>query len=205
MSRNKGHPDDREVFNNGTLKCGAKTRNGGRCQRAGTGAGNRCRKHGGASTGAPKGNQNNLKHGLHSNLLFASFTKEQLDYLDEMPMDTMTQLENEIRIITAREIMMLERMKKLEEEDYSTITIEEVEIQNGNRISNQVKKTKESNQQLIVKMQEAITKVQLQKLKMINQKAQLEAQRKTEDVVDISQVVEAITSTDVWNDTDEEE
>ena len=46
-------------------RCGAKTRSGGECSNFGMKNG-RCRMHGGKSTGAPKGNQNALKHGLYS-------------------------------------------------------------------------------------------------------------------------------------------
>ena len=46
-------------------RCGAKTRSGKPCQSPGM-ANGRCRMHGGASTGAPKGNRNAWKHGAYS-------------------------------------------------------------------------------------------------------------------------------------------
>ncbi|WP_354116656.1 HGGxSTG domain-containing protein [Bradyrhizobium sp. LA7.1] len=46
-------------------RCGAKTRSGRSCQSPGM-ANGRCRMHGGPSPGAPKGNQNNFKHGYYS-------------------------------------------------------------------------------------------------------------------------------------------
>lgn len=45
--------------------CGAKTRRGTPCKTSPMKNG-RCRMHGGKSTGAPKGNQNALKHGRYS-------------------------------------------------------------------------------------------------------------------------------------------
>ena len=45
--------------------CGAKTRQGSPCKGLPMKNG-RCRMHGGPSTGAPKGNQNALKHGRYS-------------------------------------------------------------------------------------------------------------------------------------------
>jgi len=45
-------------------RCGAKTRSATECKSPAMLNG-RCRMHGGASTGAPKGNQNALKHGLY--------------------------------------------------------------------------------------------------------------------------------------------
>lgn len=54
--------------------CGARTRNGTPCKKkAGWGTDHlgsgRCKFHGGASTGAPKGNQNARKHGIYSKSL----------------------------------------------------------------------------------------------------------------------------------------
>lgn len=46
-------------------RCGARTRGGGQCRSPAMPNG-RCRLHGGASPGAPKGNQNALKHGHYT-------------------------------------------------------------------------------------------------------------------------------------------
>lgn len=46
-------------------RCGAKMRSGQPC-RSPAMANGRCRMHGGASPGAPKGNRNALKHGLYT-------------------------------------------------------------------------------------------------------------------------------------------
>ncbi len=48
-------------------RCGAKTREGGKCQAPAVSGKTRCRMHGGAKgSGAPKGNRNALKHGLYT-------------------------------------------------------------------------------------------------------------------------------------------
>lgn len=50
-----------------SLRCGAKTRSGAPCQAPAVSGKKRCRMHGGAKgSGAPKGNQNALKHGMYS-------------------------------------------------------------------------------------------------------------------------------------------
>ena len=46
-------------------RCRARTRRGTECQSPAMKNG-RCRMHGGASTGAPKGNKNALKHGYYT-------------------------------------------------------------------------------------------------------------------------------------------
>lgn len=53
-------------------RCGAKTRKGSACLSPAVSGKKRCRMHGGAArSGAPKGNQNALKHG--------AFTRKRLE------------------------------------------------------------------------------------------------------------------------------
>jgi hypothetical protein len=47
-------------------RCGAKTRQGTPCQGPAIRGKRRCRKHGGTSPGAPRGNQHALKHGRYT-------------------------------------------------------------------------------------------------------------------------------------------
>jgi uncharacterized protein YjcR len=48
-------------------RCGAKTRSGKSCRSPAVHGNKRCRMHGGApGSGAPRGNQNALKHGLYT-------------------------------------------------------------------------------------------------------------------------------------------
>jgi len=50
-----------------SLRCGAKTRKGTPCRAPAVTGKARCRMHGGAKgSGAPRGNQNALKHGLYT-------------------------------------------------------------------------------------------------------------------------------------------
>ena len=48
-----------------SLRCGARTRSGNKCQSPAMLNG-RCRMHGGKSPGAPKGNKNAYKHGRYT-------------------------------------------------------------------------------------------------------------------------------------------
>lgn len=62
-------------------RCGAKTRSGTPCQAPAVSGKARCRMHGGAEgSGAPKGNQNALKHGMYSRetLEFKEHVREML-------------------------------------------------------------------------------------------------------------------------------
>lgn len=60
-------------------RCGAKTRSGTPCLNWAMPNG-RCRMHGGRSTGAPKGNQNALKHGRRSQ----AFTEERKQMMETL-------------------------------------------------------------------------------------------------------------------------
>ena len=90
-------------------KCGAKTRAGGKCQlQAGHGTDHigtgRCRLHGGASKGAPKGNKNALKHGIYSKL----FTDSEIDEAKQMQ----GSVENELAIARLQLLNLLKLMRK---------------------------------------------------------------------------------------------
>jgi glucans biosynthesis protein len=50
-------------------RCGARTRSGAPCQAPKIAGGKRCRMHGGKGSGAPKGNRNAYKHGLHTRVM----------------------------------------------------------------------------------------------------------------------------------------
>lgn len=89
--------------------CGAKTKLGKKCQNPsgqgtdhlGTG---RCKLHGGASKGAPKGNKNALKHGIYSKL----FSNEEMDAAKEMQ----GSVENELAIARLQLFRLLQEQKK---------------------------------------------------------------------------------------------
>ena len=90
-------------------KCGAKTRTGTKCQypaghgtdHPGTG---KCRLHGGASKGPPKGSQNALKHGLYSRI----FSDAEISAAKEMQ----GSIENELAIARLQLVTLLHEQKK---------------------------------------------------------------------------------------------
>ena len=86
------------------MKCGAKTRSGASCQNNAMSNG-RCRLHGGLSTGAPKGNKNNLKHGIYSKY----FTEQENQLAEQLDL---SQIDEELKLCKIR----LMRALKLEAE-----------------------------------------------------------------------------------------
>lgn len=66
-----------------SARCGARTRRGMPCRSPTVTDRKRCRMHGGAAgSGAPKGNQNALKHGRYSGAAIA-FRREMRGVLNE--------------------------------------------------------------------------------------------------------------------------
>ena len=89
--------------------CGAKTRAGTPCKKiAGQGTDHlgtgKCRLHGGASKGAPKGNKNALKHGIYSRI----FSDHELDAAKEMQ----GSIETELAIARIQLMKLLEQQHK---------------------------------------------------------------------------------------------
>lgn len=64
-TKNKDQPHAKHPFTD-IPKCGAHSRRTGRSCQAPAMKNGRCRMHGGLSPGAPKGNQNALKHGYYT-------------------------------------------------------------------------------------------------------------------------------------------
>jgi hypothetical protein len=72
-------------------RCGARTRKGTPCQAPAVAGKKRCRMHGGAAgSGAPKGNRNALKTGLHTaeakemRRLVRTLTRRSREIIEEM-------------------------------------------------------------------------------------------------------------------------
>lgn len=89
---NKAGPHKRNTDPMGASpRCGAKTRGGRPCRSPAVAGKKRCRMHGGAEgSGAPKGNQNALKHGRYSReaiegrRALRKFMREAAAFLDDI-------------------------------------------------------------------------------------------------------------------------
>lgn len=79
--------------------CGAKNRQGEPC-RCPPMQNGRCYRHGGKSTGAPKGNKNAKKHGIYSKF----FSDDEKALLDEMALDN---VDNELQFCKIQLIRVL--------------------------------------------------------------------------------------------------
>lgn len=97
-------------------QCGAKTRSGQPCKAPAMPNG-RCRKHGGTSTGAPKGNQNARKHGIYS----AFLTEEERDAWSTLELG---RVDDELRLTRIRLMRALAR----ENEFGNTLEVESEKV-----------------------------------------------------------------------------
>lgn len=78
----------------GSPRCGARTRAGTLCRSPAVKGKRRCRMHGGAKgSGAPKGNQNALKHGTYTEAALRQ--REELRQLIQESTDLLRSLEEE--------------------------------------------------------------------------------------------------------------
>lgn len=137
-------------------QCGAKTRSGEPCKKAAL-ANGRCRLHGGKSTG-PKdkkkhserltGNKNALKHGLYETIWLDTLTDEERELFAQVATDPTAQVENEFRLCDIRIRRMMQRIRQEEQKD-------------------------KPDMRRINALEEAITKVQLNKANLIRENSRL--------------------------------
>ena len=122
-------------------KCGAKTKAGTPCKLTaghGTdhvGAG-KCKLHGGASDGAPEGNQNAVKHGAYSAIIRERLSPDEQEVFDRIP--TTSDLEGELRI---NRFKLLRLLEDVEQNFQMGFTVRKIEADELTKIKGIVKLT----------------------------------------------------------------
>jgi len=166
-----------QVHNKNYNICGAKTRKGTPCLRpAGWGTNHpgtgRCKLHGGCSTGPKdqRGNKNAVKTGEYETIWLDTLDEEERELFHQINLDKIKQLDNGIKLIEIRERRMLKRIQKLKEKDFTVISRKEG-LERGKATS-----LEESQGTLgqIQAIEEALTRVQAHKAKLIDLKHKLE-------------------------------
>lgn len=173
--------------------CGAKTRTGRPCRNYAMPNG-RCRLHGGKSTGPKdksklKGNKHRLTTGEYEAIWEDTLTEEEKALFYEIELDKLKAVENEIKLVEIRERRMMNRIKKLKQVDM--VALEE---EKGVVMGKEVNVTKSvNNLQLINDIEEALTRVQNTKHRLIQEKHRIEEDLgKGTEVEDLSAVIEEI-------------
>ena len=153
--------------------CGAKTRSGEPCKNAPMDNG-RCRMHGGKSTGPPpekmQQNKNALKTGEHETIWLDTLDDDERDLVARVDTSKLQQLEEEIRLTTIRERRMMQRIQKLKTYDFTTVKITQgtekgkcTDLEERQGVLGQIQA-----------IEEALTRVQAHKAKLIDLQHRLE-------------------------------
>ncbi len=153
----------------------------------------------GHKSSTPKGNQNALKHGGYSKLLFKTFTDEQLQQLQNEPQTEEEMLQQEIDLLTLRESYLLERIEIAKQTPLHLKSVKNVVTKGADDVEHKVTNTEtEANTIVIERLERLLSSAQFQKTKAISQL--LEAKIKSEAISKIStpkenNLLEAILST----------
>lgn len=181
-------------------KCRRKTRAGKPCKKiagwgtdhVGAGA---CKLHGGKSTGpkdkvkagaSQQGNKNALKTGEYETIWHDTLTDDEKQSYTDVRTDVLGQLDEEIRLITIRERRMLQRIANLGQVDMTVV--EESEVWEAKAAVEMnpdteelesvdvIKTTKKAQGTLgqIQHIEEALTRVQAQKARLLDLKHRVE-------------------------------
>lgn len=167
--------------------CGAKTRSGDPCKNYAM-ANGRCRLHGGKSTGPRdrsklKNNKNGIITGECESIVFDFLEDDEKDLLNQIELDKLKQIDNEIKLVDIRLRRMMGRIKMLNEKDF-TVNSHKMGFERG--AGTNITESVDSLSK-IQNIEEAITRVQAQKLRLIESKHKLELDSKihisTEDKI----------------------
>lgn len=158
--------------------CGAKTRAGTPCKNRAMPNG-RCRMHGGKSTGPKdkekksrdmKNNKNSVTTHERESIVFDFLDEDEKELLKQIDLDKLKQIDNEIKLVDIRLRRMMKRIQLLGEDDMS-VSLHIVGTE-GKRPNESLESVDSLSK--IQNIENAITRVQGQKLRLIESKHKLE-------------------------------
>lgn len=167
--------DVRKQPHEGPKTCRAKTRAGTPCkQPAGWGTNHfgegRCKLHGGKSTGPPKANKNAVKTGEYESIIFDVLDEEEKDLYYQIGLDRLQQTNDEIRLTDIRLRRMMKRIRTLQQANFTLVSYKEgIERDYTTDL-----KEYEGTLGQIQDIENAITRVQAHKVKLLDLKHKLE-------------------------------
>ncbi len=182
-------------------KCEVRTRAGGSCRQAAgwatyhVGEG-RCKLHGGASSGPPKGNKNAVTTGAYESIVFDRLTSAERELYGRIDPSPRAQAEQEIRLLTIRERRMLARIQYLLASCEEVGTVETT-TEAGRRVRGEVDVLtvrSEATLERVQRVEEALTRAQQCKARIIEILRRIEAAVEPQDLTGtaLSGLVEAI-------------
>jgi uncharacterized protein YjcR len=141
----------------------------------------------GKGHGPPKGNSNAVKTGLYRNYFNDVFTQEELDMLDGIETDPLVQISNTISLLTLRELAIMKQIRAIEK---GLTSVQKIQIQQRRSVKEkkeiqspesgkkkvietdtfqmvpvQIEEQEESQIETLLKLEDALTKVQKEKIK----------------------------------------
>lgn len=150
-------------------RCEAKNRKGEQCKNWVKQGYKVCHYHG-AGGGPPKNNKNAVTTHERESIVFDFLEDDEKDLLNQIDLDKLKQIDNEIKLVDIRLRRMMKRIQKLNEDDMS------VSIHKTGEERDAHTDVTESVDSLskIQNIEDAITRVQGQKLRLIESKHKLE-------------------------------
>lgn len=175
-------------------RCGAKKKNGEICQSKNVYENGRCQFHGGCSTGPKSGS------GFAAKLDHSLFSEEEMKYIEDNPVDNIEQqLISEIEIITIRERRMLRKIQELKDKEWHNQ--ERIQSITKEQITKNTELVSVGSEVLMQKIEADLTKVQHQKMKLLNSLAAYRSTLTQNNNIDVSVFVNAIKGqNNIWQD-----
>ena len=155
-------------------RCGAKTRSGEPCKKWAVKGRTRCRLHGGANPGAPKGNKNALKTGEYETIWLDTLEAEELELFEKMAVDALKQLDDDIKLINIRIRRMMKRIQELKEKEFTVVKVEREEGFTDKGAVDVTKEIQEATLGQIMAIEESLTRLQEKKGKLIELKHKIQ-------------------------------
>jgi uncharacterized protein YjcR len=130
--------------------------------------------HGGKSTGPPKGNKNAVRTGEYETIWMDALDQEERVLFHAVDTNVLKQIDEELRLITIRERRMLQRIERLRAAGDFTVVRQTVGTEKGKRTNLQ---EAEGTMGQIQAIEEALTRVQEKKAKLLDLKHRIQSGR----------------------------
>ncbi|MFR1534295.1 MAG: HGGxSTG domain-containing protein, partial [Bilophila wadsworthia] len=102
----------RKKQRNDPVQCTAKSkRSGEQCRNHAVKGKTKCRIHGGANDGPPKGNKNALKHGAYEAISPETMTEEEIAYANAVTLNPCETLREQLKTLRVKEARIAKRLK----------------------------------------------------------------------------------------------
>jgi len=138
-----------------------------------------CRFHG-ARGGAPKKNKNAVTTGEHETIWLDTLDVDEQLKVSLLKLEVMLQVDDAIRLVSIREYRMMKRIQHLRADEYDLVTTQEA-IRSSSKEGMSRENIKHPVLEQIQAIEEALTRVQKEKIKLLELKYKLENSNDPED------------------------